>query len=90
MFIDLPEYQIKLQKLQSLLKLQNARTGFVLNKYATCEDMTKLKWLLIPERINFIITKLIFKGLLKWNVLENLEIQTKNSNQSSKTLNKGF
>ena len=42
-FTDVPQYQVK-----RLLKLQKACTGFVLNKYATCEDITKLKWLLVP------------------------------------------
>ena len=44
LIIDLPQYQIK-----RLLKLQKTCTGFVLNNYATCEDITKLKWLLRPE-----------------------------------------
>ena len=54
-----------------------ACAGFTLNKFATCEDITKLKWLLVPERINFTITKLVFKGLLKENIPENLEIQVR-------------
>ena len=38
------------------------RDGQVIqNKYSTCEDITKLKWLLVPERINFTIAKRIFK-----------------------------
>ena len=52
LFIDLPQYQIK-----RLLKHQKARTGIVLNKYAKCAEITKLKWLLVPERINFTIAK---------------------------------
>ena len=71
-----------------LLKLQKTCAGFVLNKYATREDITKLKWLLVPERINFTIAKLIFKDLLKENVLENLEIQVKTSNWLLRTPNK--
>ena len=60
----------------------------MLNKYATCEDVTKLKWILVvPERINFTIAKLIFEGLLKENI-PNLEIRIKNSNRSLRTLNK--
>ena len=55
--INLPQYQIK-----GLLKPQKACSSFVLNKSATCQDVTKLKWLLVPERINFIIVKVIFKG----------------------------
>ena len=83
LFIDLLQYQIK-----CLLKLQGACAGFVLNKYATFEDIAKSKWLLVPERINFTIAKLIFKGLLKEKVPENLEIQVRTSNRSLKTPNK--
>ena len=69
LFIDLTnQYQIK-----RLIKLRKACAGLVLNKYSTCEDITKLKWLLELERINFTIAKLIFKGLLKENVSDNLE-----------------
>ena len=83
LFIDLPQYQIK-----RLLKLQKACAGFVLNKYATCEDVTKLKWLLVQERIKFAITKSIFKHLFKESVPENLDIQVRTSNQSLRTPNK--
>ena len=83
LFIDLPQYQIK-----RLLKLQKACAGFVLKKYATCEDVTKLKWLLVPERTNFTIVKLIFRGLLRQNITENLEIQVRTSNWSLRTPNK--
>ena len=81
----IPQYQIK-----RLLKLNKACASFVLKKHATCEDITKLKWLLVPKRINFVIAKLIFKGLLKENVPENLEIQIKTSNRSLRTPNKAI
>ena len=55
--IDLPQYQIK-----RLLNLQKAFAAFVLNKYAMCESTTKLKWLVVPERINFTIARLFFEG----------------------------
>ena len=83
LFIDLPQHQI-----QRLLKLQKECAGFVLINYATCEEITKLKWLLVPRRINLTISKLIFKGLLKENVPENQEIQVRKSNQSLRTLSK--
>ena len=60
----------------------------MLNKYATCEDITKLKWLLVPERINFTIAKRILKGLLNENAPENQEIQVRTLNRSLRTLNK--
>ena len=56
--------------------------------YATYEDVTKLIWLLVPEIIHFKIKKLIFKGLLKEIIPDNLEIQVRNSNRSLRTLNK--
>ena len=56
LFIDLRLYQIK-----RLLKLQKAYTDFVLNIYVTCEDITKLKWLLVPERINVQLQNLFSK-----------------------------
>ena len=83
LFIDLSKYKVK-----RLLKVQKACAGFVLNKYATCEDITKLKLLLAPERINFTIAKLIFKNLLKEKIPENLEIQIRTSNRSLRTPNK--
>ena len=83
LFIDLSKYKVK-----RLLKVQKACAGFVLNKYATCEDITKLKLLLVPERINFTIAKLIFKNLLKEKIPENLEIQIRTSNRSLRTPNK--
>ena len=83
LFIDLSKYKVK-----RLLKVQKACAGFILNKYATCEDITKLKLLLVPERINFTIAKLIFKNLLKEKIPENLEIQIRTSNRSLRTPNK--
>ena len=83
LFIDLSKYKVK-----RLLKVQKACAGFVLNKYATCEDITKLKLLLVPERINFTIAKIIFKNLLKEKIPENLEIQIRTSNRSLRTPNK--
>ena len=58
LFIDLPQRQIK-----RLLKLQKACAGFVLNKYATCANITKLKWLLVPEKITRLTTDRIVDTL---------------------------
>ena len=56
--------------------------------YATCEDKTEIKWLPLPERINFTIAKLIYKGLLKESLPKNLEIQVRNLNLSLRIPNK--
>ena len=82
-FIDLPQYQIK-----RLSNLQKTWAYFVVNMYATYEDITKLIWLLVLEIIHFKIKKLIFKGLLKEIIPDNLEIQVRNSNRSLRTPNK--
>ena len=82
-FIDLPQYQIK-----RLSNLQKTWAYFVVNMYATYEDITKLIWLLVLEIIHFKIKKLIFKGLLKENIPDTLEIQVRNSNWSLRTPNK--
>ena len=50
--------------------------------------MTKLKWLLVRERINFTTVKHIFKCFLKENVPGNLQIQIWNSNWSLSPPNK--
>ena len=76
--------------IQTFIKTTKACAGFVLSKYATCEDITKLKWLLVLERIHFTIAKLIFKGSLKENVTENLEIQIRTSNRSLRMPNKAI
>ena len=70
------------------IKTTKTCAGFVLNKYVTCEDVTKLKWLLVWERIKFAITKPIFKHLFKESVPENLDIQVRTSNPSLRTPNK--
>ena len=57
LFIDLPQYQIK-----RLLKLQKACAHFVLSKYATWEDITKLKWL---EENKFYHRKTYFQRFIK-------------------------
>ena len=73
---------------QTFIKTTKTCADFVLNKYATCEDVTQLKWLLLQERIKFAITKPIFKHLFKESVPENLDIQVTTSNQSLRTPNK--
>ena len=52
LYLDLLQNQVK-----RLLKLQKACGGFILNKYATLENITKLKSLLVPKKVNFTITE---------------------------------
>ena len=41
------------------------------------EDVVSLKWLLVPERIDFTVLKMIFKGLLNERMQSNFQISIK-------------
>ena len=69
---DIPQYQIN--KLQ---KVQNAAAGFVLNRRANINDVIKLKWLPVKERINYAIAILIFKALHDPNSPSNIKVKLK-------------
>lgn len=57
-FSPLPEYQTK-----HLQRVQNTCAGFVLTKFAGLQDVRKLGWLTIKERLEFNIAKLAHKSL---------------------------
>ena len=46
-----------------MIKLQKSCASFVKGKYCSMEDVASLKWLLVPERIDFTVLKMTFKGL---------------------------
>ena len=68
LFEGLPKYQI-----QRVNKLTQACAGFVKSKYGDLEDITDLNWLLIEERIDFALMKLVFNGLDNKNMPEKLQ-----------------
>ena len=47
-FIDLPQCQVR-----RMIKLQKSCASFVKDKFCSIEDVVSLKWLLVPERIDF-------------------------------------
>ena len=51
-FIDLPQYQVR-----RMTKLQKPCASFVKGKFCSVEDMVSLKWLLVPEIIDFTVLK---------------------------------
>ena len=53
LFIDLPQYQVR-----RMIKLQKSCTSFANGKYCSMEDVVSLKWLLVPERIDFTVLKM--------------------------------
>ena len=66
----LPKYQI-----QRVNKLIQACAGFVKYKYWELKDTADLNWLLIEERIDFALKKLVFNGLNNKNIPENLQLK---------------
>ena len=69
-FKGLPKYQI-----QRVNKLIQACAGFVKYKYGELKDIADLNWLLIEERIDFALMKLVFNGLNNKNMPENLQLK---------------
>ena len=66
----MPKFQI-----QRINKLVQACAVFVKYKYGELKDIAHLNWLLIEERIDFALMKLVFNGLNKKNMAENLRLE---------------
>ena len=65
-------------------KLLKACAGFVKQKYGKREDIIDLKWLLIEERIELSILKLVFNGLNKENMPGHLQFALKEPTRTSR------
>ena len=72
LFIDLPQYQVR-----RMIKLKKSFASCVKGKYCSMEDVVSLKWLLVPERIDFTVLKMTFKGLLNERMPSNFQISIK-------------
>ena len=70
LFKGLPKYHI-----QRVNKLIQACAGFVKYKYGELKDIADLNWLLIEERIDFALMKLVFNGLNNKNMSVNLQLK---------------
>ena len=77
LFKGLPKYQI-----QRVNKLIQACAGFVKYKYRELKDIADLNWLLIEERIDFALMKLVFNGLNNKNMPENLQLKLSKEKRS--------
>ena len=77
LFKGLPKFQI-----QRVNKLIQACAGFVKYKYGELKDIADLNWLLIEERIDFSLMKLVFNGLNNKNIPENLQLKLSKEKQS--------
>ena len=49
------------------------------------EDVVSLKWLLVPERIDFTVLKMTFKGLLNERMPSNFQISIKEKKRKLRT-----
>ena len=77
-FIDLRQYQVL-----RMIKQQKSCASFVNGKFCSTEDMVLLKWLLVPERIDF--KKGSFKKYVRSklpNQYQRKETRIKNSNRN--------
>ena len=70
LFKGLPKFQI-----QRINKLVQACAGFVKYKYGELKDIADLNWLLIEERIDLVLMKLVFNVLNNKNMPENLQLE---------------
>ena len=77
LFKRLPKYQI-----QRVSKLKQAYAGFVKYKYGELKDIANLNWLLIEERIDFALMKIVFNGLNNKNMPENLQLKLSKEKRS--------
>ena len=77
LFKGLPKYQI-----QRVNKLIQACAGFVKYKYGELKDIADLNWLLIEERIDFALMRLVFNGLNNKNMPEHLQLKLSKEKRS--------
>ena len=72
---------LRQSQLQRIIKLQKSCAIFAKRKLCFAEDVVLLKWLLIPERIDFTVSKTTFKGLLNDKMHSNFQINKKKGNK---------
>ena len=80
LFINLPQYQVR-----RMIKLQKFCAGFVKSKFCSIEDVVSLKWLLVPERIDFTVLKMAFKVLLNERMPSKFQISIKEKKRELRT-----
>ena len=76
LFKTLPQYQKNRSE-----KLLQSCAGFVECKYGCKNDVIDLKWLLLEERIDSSILKLLYNGINKENMPANLKLKFKKNKQ---------
>ena len=68
-----------------MIKLQKSCTTLVKGKYCSIEDVVSLKWVLVPERIDFTVLEMTFKGLLNERMPSNFQVSIKEKKRELRT-----
>ena len=71
-----------------MIKLQKSCAIFVKGKLYSLEDVVSLTWLLVPERIDFTVLEMTFKGLLNARTPSNFQISIKEKKRELRTATK--
>ena len=71
-----------------MIKLQKSCATFVKGKLYSLEDVVSLTWLLVPERIDFTVLEMTFKGLLNARTPSNFQISIKEKKRELRTATK--
>ena len=79
LFKTKPQYQEN-----GMEKLVQSCAGFVKCKYGRKNDVIDLKWLLLEERIDLSILKLVYNGINKENLPANLKFELKDPTRTSR------
>ena len=66
-------------------KLQKSCASFAKDKFCSIEDVVSLKWLLVPERIDFTVLKMTVKDLLNERMPSNFQISIKEKKRELRT-----
>ena len=73
-----------------MMKLQKFCASFIKGKYCSIEGVVSLKWLLVPERIDFTVLKMTFKGLLNQRMPSNFQVSIKEKKRELRTATETF
>ena len=69
-----------------MIKLEKSCASFVKSKFCSIEDVISLRWLSVPERIDFTVLKMTFKGLVNETMPSNFQTSIKEKKRELRTV----
>ena len=69
-----------------MIKLEKSCASFVKRKFCSIEDVISLRWLSVPERIDFTVLKMTFKGLVNETMPSNFQTSIKEKKRELRTV----